>query len=392
FEAALARANQPIAEAQAPAEDAVVSDEAAEDAPETQALATEAELDDIDPEEKIESSLSDEDEADLMAELAAAEADAAADTDQPSEADVIPEAEIAGEDATKDIESHDFDSEDFSSDDLNTDEAAAEEADSENTDAEELDGGPVSLVAEDEDDTVAAGESSAAENVFADSEETMGRLMDVTEERLGDPDNKGRRDAYSALKAAVAAKQAARTMGEDEPASDAVREGDYRADLAQVVRPRRAPTAQPSERTKRPAPAPLKLVASQRVDLTEDEVRPADPVRPRRISADQANAPTLGSAFEAFAAQAGAEELGDVLEAAAAYLTHVDGLDVFSRPQVMRIVQQAMTQGSFTREDGLRAFGTLLRQGRLHKVRGGQFEVTDSTRFQPEAREMRAAV
>jgi len=57
----------------------------------------------------------------------------------------------------------------------------------------------------------------------------------------------------------------------------------------------------------------------------------------------------------------------------------------------MRVVQQALPQGSFTREDGLRAFGTLLRQDRIRKIRGGHFEVTESTRYQPEARDVRAA-
>ena len=89
--------------------------------------------------------------------------------------------------------------------------------------------------------------------------------------------------------------------------------------------------------------------------------------------------------------EANAEELPDILEAAASFLTHVEGFDIFSRPQVLRAVQAAMPAGSFSREDGLRAFGTLLRQGKINKIRGGQFEVTESTRFQPEAREQKAA-
>ena len=279
-----------------------------------------------------ETSLSAEDEADLMAELAAAEAEA--------------HEEVAGAEASEDA-------------------ADAVEAD-------------------------ASGETAAS---FGDQEATMSRLMDEAEAKLDEPENRTRRDAYSHLKAAVAAKQAARSMGEDDASSDEKRENDYREDLAQVVRPRRAAKPLPGRRTSRPAPAPLKLVASQRIDTPDAEAAPAKPsapVRPRRVAADEVQqAPN--SAFAGFAESAGAEGLPDILEAAAAFVTHVEGKTVFSRPQMMRIVQQAMPAASFSSEDGLRAFGTLLRQGRINKIRGGQFEVTQSTRYQPEAREMRAA-
>lgn len=218
----------------------------------------------------------------------------------------------------------------------------------------------------------------------------MSRLMDEAEAKLGEPDSKTRRDAYSHLKAAVAAKQAARSMGEDDGSGPEKRENEYRADLAEVVRPRRAERSSDGKRTSRPSAAPLKLVASQRVDTGPDDAAdPATPVRPRRVAADAAQA--AGTGFADFAKSAGAEDLSDMLEAAAAFTTHVEGNEVFSRPHLMRVVQQAMPQGSFTREDGLRAFGTLLRQARINKTRGGQFEVTESTRFQPEARETRAA-
>lgn len=301
------------------------------------------------PEVARGTSLSAEDEADLMAELAAAEAEAAAESDIDDVASL--EAEAMS--------------------DALEDETAVELSD----EAIDQDTG---------DDEVA--EAADVE----DQETTMSRLMDEAEAKLGEPEARTRRDAYSHLKAAVAAKQAAQSMGEEYGASAEEREDEYRADLAEVVRPRRAEKSADGKRTSRPSTSPLKLVASQRVDAPQaDAEGPALPVRPRRVAADAAE--PAGAGFADFAKSAGAEELSDTLEAAAAFITHVEGHAVFSRPQMMRVVQQAMPQGSFTREDGLRAFGTLLRQGRINKTRGGQFEVTESTRFQPEARETRAA-
>ena len=87
--------------------------------------------------------------------------------------------------------------------------------------------------------------------------------------------------------------------------------------------------------------------------------------------------------FAKFAEQQGARELADLLEAAAAYISYVDGEDDFSRPQVMKVVQSASDE-EISREDGLRSFGRLLRQSRIIKLNNGRFQVSESTRFRPD--------
>ncbi|MFU8883764.1 MAG: hypothetical protein ACNA7Q_15485, partial [Rhodobacterales bacterium] len=227
------------------------------------------------------------------------------------------------------------------------------------------------------------------------AEDDMSRLMAKAETALTEPESASRRNAIAHLRAAVAATKAEQSAGTHVPRTPSARA--FRDDLADVVRPRRpvgaasAPTPRPSE----PRPAPLKLVAEQRVDLPEGHV--SAPVRPRRVSlaqatdaaqdmpAQPADPVEAEGGFTLFASKMGATELSDVLEAAAAYLTHVEGRETFSRPQLMTKARRAMA-GSFNREDGLRSFGQLLRQGKIQKIRNGQFVASEDIGFKPQQR------
>ncbi|MGR3434264.1 MAG: hypothetical protein ACU0CO_05140 [Shimia sp.] len=337
------------------------------------------------------SSLSAEDEEDLARELAAlagddpsdapqadGEADAGADTVTPLDPDPAPE--------------------DVAADEADAPDRAPARAEDRREEAPAADAAPRRVERADrrgravlEDRIDPRGDDAAVD-----------RLMAETEEKLSEPASRTRRQAFTHLKAAVAAKEADRAVA-GIPEAEANPEREYRKDLAQVVRPRRPAgrTPEAPATSRRPDAAPLKLVAAQRVDAA----RSADPVQPRRVAvrparpaeaasgasgasgasdAPEATAATVPG-FDRFAADAGAQTLGEMLEAAAAFTTEVEGNAVFSRPHVMKMVQRAMPGGSFVREDGLRAFGTLLRKGRLEKVRGGQFRVTPETHYLADA-------
>lgn len=211
------------------------------------------------------------------------------------------------------------------------------------------------------------------------------RIFDEADSQLGDQENSMRRNAIQHLRAAVAATRAEKSAGGR--LDEAVDETPYRSDLDKVVRPRRPnmESAGALPATNRPSeqrPAPLKLVAEQRVD------RARTPVQPRRVSASVDMAPQKGGAdggFAEFAANLGATDLSDLLEAAAAYMSDIEGQPEFSRPMLIAKLKEAVP-GDFTREDGLRSFGQLLRNGKLRKIRAGRFAVTDHTEFREEAR------
>ncbi|NRB01005.1 MAG: hypothetical protein HRU32_14530, partial [Rhodobacteraceae bacterium] len=150
-------------------------------------------------------------------------------------------------------------------------------------------------------------------------------------------------------------------------------------------------SAEHSERPVMEEPAaPLMLVSELRVDGDEaDEGAPVEAVRPRRISADNADISAAAESadnFADFAAKMDAHELPDLLEAAAAYSAFVEGNPHFSRPQLMKRVAKFDTQAEFTREAGLRSFGQLLRQGKIQKLKRGQFTIAETSRFNPDAR------
>ncbi len=219
------------------------------------------------------------------------------------------------------------------------------------------------------------------------NDEAMSRIMSQTDEVLSDPEGNRRRDAITQLKAAVVATEAARQLGDDDTTQEED-ENTFRDDLNDAVRPKRPnrPTRPEGASTSRPRPAPLKLVASQRVNAPEDAATPDTPVQPRRVArkpdvVDAGNA----ASFAEFASEMGATELPDLLEAAAAYTSFGEGAEDFSRPQIMEKVKLSSAQ-DFSREDGLRSFGTLLRQGRISKTRNGRFQVSEQTRFRPEQR------
>ncbi len=245
----------------------------------------------------------------------------------------------------------------------------------------------------------------------AEHERELTRLMDKADSQLSVPENRRRLSAISHLKAAVAATVAdRRALGQDtaKGAQDEDKSEAYREDLTHAVRPRRpvskhAQTARPEIAPARPTP--LVLVSEQRVDRdatdTSEAVRPTA-VRPRRVSAAQVmqveadedeaetDAAPLSAedatSFAEFAEGLGTQGLSDLLEAAAAYTAGVEGRPHFSPPQIMRKLTSVDGGEEFTREDRLRVFGKLLRQGKITKVKRGQYAITEASRYWNEAK------
>ena len=268
-------------------------------------------------------------------------------------------------------------------------------------------------------------------------DEAVNRLMDHANLEMGGEDTRRRQSAIAHLKAAVAATEADRMVSGGQAPRAEERLEAYRSDLDRVVRPRRPVTEAAAQRTAPVAPAPaqpqsrptpLVLVSAQRIDRTPDETsapRVVMPVRPRRVAVsptsapDNAERPPMTAApvmqdvdqtdlddddillpdeaenvfadatsFEDFADQLGAAQLSDLLEAAAVYCAEVLQRPEFSRPLVMRQIASLPGHTSATREDYLRGFGTLLRQGRIAKVKRGMFALTDRSPYLAEARKI----
>ncbi|SEN76828.1 hypothetical protein SAMN04488103_107174 [Gemmobacter aquatilis] len=234
----------------------------------------------------------------------------------------------------------------------------------------------------------------------ARTEEAMTRLIAETNSQMAGPDNRRRLSAIAHLKAAVAATVAERRVGGSPAKSEDSRVEPYREDLSRIVRPSATPQAQ--------RPAPLVLVSELRVDRDPAPRAPetVQPVRPRRVTGgsaalaaqsfdedededdDEVSIFTDAKGFAEFAERIGAEGFPALLEAAAAYAACVEGRPHFSRPQLMRQVSEQAEEEGITREDGLRYFGTLLREGRIVKVRRGQYALAETSHVLAKARKL----
>ena len=242
---------------------------------------------------------------------------------------------------------------------------------------------------EDASDEVTADKVNARDSLPEIDETGNGvsRLMAEADQQMDEPEGKTRRSAFAHLRAAVAARFADRSMDKDVQEEEEKEAEVYRSDLAEVVKPRRPESGADEEKRAQAArPSPLKLVAEQRID--PEDMGLIDPVSPRRVAAGTREELILeeDTGFAGYADELGAHTLPEVLEAAAAYLCHVEGVDEFSRPQLMSRVKQAEC-GEFSREDGLRAFGQLLRTGKIEKIKGGRFVASDAIGFKPGHRE-----
>lgn len=335
---------------------------------------------------EVASSLSDEEEAELARELAEVEAEIADTTDDDFTFDDLDEDDDEQVDSLfaerEDALEEEFDDEDFE------DEAYGDE--------EDFDDEP-------EAPQVAARSSAAPHFADANADRDVMRLMAKTISEMDEPESTHRRSAIAHLRAAVAATKAEKQEGgvlKPEPSA-----APYREDLASVVRPRR-PVVSGGASTRRPGedrPAPLKLVAEQRIDVPSASTATGTvvPVRPRRVTVTEVRAPELARApsqaqaetqteapsggFAEYAAEKGVNSLAEILEAAAAYLSFVEGRPEFSRPQLMNKARLIEGQ-EFNREDGLRHFGVLLRDGKIERLKGGRFTVSDRIGFQPDKR------
>ncbi len=92
--------------------------------------------------------------------------------------------------------------------------------------------------------------------------------------------------------------------------------------------------------------------------------------------------------FAEFAERLGAQDLSELLEAAAAYATCIEKREHFTRPLLMRRLESGDLGESFSREEGLRSFGTLLREGRIEKVRRGHYALSAGSDYLAEARKL----
>ena len=367
------------AETQAPAP--VAEPETAQsEAPETETLETEVEVAEIEEETDYAetSTLSEEEEADLARALAEA-----LDEDESAELSdegYSPEVVNAAEELVADLES-----------------------------------------VPDEDDRRAERRARAAamlDQTTDDSADgTLDRLLETTRTKMDRPEQQRRLNALDQLKAAVAATEAENQLravrGRDDD-REAAEANAFRNDLrdAEAVPRTGERQGRPAIRPERREATPLILVSEQRID--DEPAQPSEVDPSREVAETDGNlalkrqpetTPTPeieefadeiqgipadafhSDNFPDFAERVGAFDMHDLLEAAAAYTTIVEGLERFSRAEVMNKIAGLNHAEGYSKEQGLRAFGKLLREGKILRVQDGHFAIARSSRYSVASRD-----
>ncbi|MES2144119.1 MAG: hypothetical protein V4516_07100 [Pseudomonadota bacterium] len=165
-----------------------------------------------------------------------------------------------------------------------------------------------------------------------------------------------------------------------------------------IDRPRVTSTAPISAVGAAPVPAgPVMPVRPRRVVAGSGATAMAEPVADTVATADAEDdddrfddAAIFADprSFSEFAERLGAEDLPSLLQAAAAYAMEVEEMPSFTRPQLLRQIEAHGEPGDFQREDVLRSFGQLLRTGDFIKKRRGQYALQDGAAILADARKI----
>ena len=235
-------------------------------------------------------------------------------------------------------------------------------------------------IADDEDENDQAQAPAATTKPLSDAstDADVGRLLEETDNKLNEDGVVRRRQVISQMRAAVAATKADRAVTRLIPFEDheEVEKKAYRNDLSDAVGVTKPLPEQKSAR-KLSGP-PLVLVSSQRVNKVEIQIDSVEDQPPQSTEATES--------FARFVKNSGAKGMEELLEAAAAYAVFTKGQESFTRPEIMRRVAMVDPALSISREDGLRSFGQLLRQGKFQRLDRGQFTIDKGTRFNPGKR------
>ncbi len=238
---------------------------------------------------------------------------------------------------------------------------------------------------------------------------SFNRLIEQTNSEMDVPEQRARWSAIAHLKAAVATTVADRAARGGEDLPDNLTDA-YKGEFEKIVHP------EPSDTQLDPDQAPpLVLVSEQRIDrrIAEQADEPAPPlVRPRRVAVSNLALNSVMDAvehdfaeeedededdtgdvsvffdpldFAEFAQRLGAEDMGDLIQAAGVYAALIECRPHFSPMHLIRQIITSTELGDFDREEGLRAFGVLLREGKIERVRKGQYIVTDESEYMIEA-------
>ncbi len=208
---------------------------------------------------------------------------------------------------------------------------------------------------------------------IAREELALQRLLEAADKRMNQAEIARKRDEIRHLKAAIAATRSDESLApEHRSRKGAEKVSEFRRHLAEIesVRPASGDPA-----SGRP---PLVLVEPIRAGKPVKAVAaPAEVAAPSKWEL----ALSESASFERFIAAIEVTSVEALIEAAAAWITYGEGRTRFTRLEITEMIAPICEDFGIQREEVLRAFGQLLREGALARVAPGDFAMTKRSHF-----------
>ena len=208
---------------------------------------------------------------------------------------------------------------------------------------------------------------------IAREELALQRLLEAADKRMNQAEIARKRDEIRHLKAAIAATRSDESLApEHRSRKGAEKVSEFRRHLAEIDPGKRDAGARKSRRPPLVLVEPIATGTPGKAGAAASE--PSTPAEWELALSESPSFDRFITAIEVTSVEA-------LIEAAAAWITYGEGRTRFTRLEISELIAPVCEDFGIQREEVLRAFGQLLREGALTRIAPGDFAMTKRSHF-----------